>query len=778
MRGAGPRERAAALTAVAFVCVAPQMLGGAIPELLLPLVAGALFTLGLVAWTAHGRAPATLLGFAMIIPLAWTLVQGLPLPCPFVETLDPEGVQALRRALTLVDAPPPSKCTLSRDPGATLRELCKGSAIVAAFLAGALLASRGERRTAYLAVGSSCVLMALVAMTHTASDATRIFGVYAPVYVKDAPVVAPLLNPNTLGGFLAPGVPLAVGLSLVSEDRFRRTLWAIASAVLAACVLLAGSRGAIVSLAVGLGALAVFAWRRPARDASSRRIDGERLATAAGIATLIVLAVVVSRSALEAEFRLGGWGKLTLVARAYAFTAEHPWLGVGRGAFASAFPAAQPSPDRFEHAESFVAQWAAEWGWPVSALLLVAIVHALWRRLATRRSLATLGALAALVTVAAHNALDLGLELVGVAVVWAFLLGATATPGRHPNAPRRLRCVQLAWGSVAFGAVALAAVGPSLVRDDAETLTHELRAHFAAREREAFARTLARAAPLHPARPEIAFLAAEEALAHGDVRAGRWINRAMQLAPGWAGPHVQAMRWLWNTGRTGQALVELRLAAERDVHSVRPHLCDLASYDPDGVVQATPTGPSGATFLEVASGCFAADSPGGRRIDDALERRFPKHPWSRLRNAERALAAGDPKRALELSREAFAAAPEQAERALEIEARAHARAGAPEAMRAALERLRGTIGARPDRLAAAMRLEAELEVGLGNLGRALVVHEQSYRITNDTDALWRAAEIAERIGDRRRAARAYDELCELAPERGACARRDALLSPQ
>lgn len=805
-----PAERTAIACFSGFVCLAPQLLGGAVPAMVPVIAAGSVVTLFAVVLSARDRdAAVTPLVVAMLGALAWTAIQALPLPCMLVRGFDAEGVAEFERSLRLVGTHAPTLCSLSRDPGATRAEVVKGFAIVPAFLCGLLLAARGERRTVYRAVAASGVLMALVAMVHTAGRAETVFGLYRPVYVRGAPTVAPLLNPNALGGFLAMCVPLTIGLAFSERSRSRKTFAVIAAGVLAACTLMTRSRGAVIALALGLALLAVLGGLRRSSRARAQAPREAGLATAVAIAVALALALTAWRTTLLAEFRAGAWDKLDLIAAAFGLAWRHPWFGVGRGAFASVFPGIHATPYRFDHAENLVAQWAAEWGWPVAGALLLALVFAWVRRLRTPRSFASLGALAAVATIATHNLADLGLELAGVASVAGALLGA-ATARATPHARRgRGSCARVGTATAIAGALVLAALAPTLARDDSETLAANLRASIRSGHRQDFRADLAHAITLHPMRPEFAVLAAAEAIATESSDAGRWINRGMQLAPGWATPHVQAVQWLWRAGRHDQAIVELGMAAARDVHALGPLLCPLAQYDPSAVTRVAPSGPSGAEFLELASRCLAADSAGGKAIDEALARSHPDRPWAQLRRIERLLTSqstedavrevrafrragyrGDDAALLEaralvqLHRpaEAIAVLEDAARRSaapralLELAARTHAALGADTAMRESLARLRGTAGGQTAGLRDAWMLEGELETGLGNTGRALRAYEEAFRITGDIDALGMAASAAERLGDTKRAYQSYSRLCDLAPERGACARRDALRS--
>src|SRR5690606_39750346 len=110
--------------------------------------------------------------------------------------------------------------------------------------------------------------------------------------------------------------------------------------------------------------------------------------------------------------------KLDLFARAARLVADHPLLGVGRGAFGSAFSPYQPRAGAivFEHAENLPLQWAAEWGVPVALAALAALAWSL-RPVLARRTLespARRCALIGLLVLAAPTLADLGTELPAV----------------------------------------------------------------------------------------------------------------------------------------------------------------------------------------------------------------------------------------------------------------------------------------------------------------------------------------------------------------------------
>ena len=139
--------------------------------------------------------------------LAWTCLQALPLPCAIVKLLGPTSFANTTASLPLLGEQP-RFCTLSRDPGATQLEILKLACVVCVVAAARALAVRGLRQHVIIAVAWSTVAIALVALGHALFSADKVFGVYAPTAKRTAVILAPLINENHLGGFVAVGAPL------------------------------------------------------------------------------------------------------------------------------------------------------------------------------------------------------------------------------------------------------------------------------------------------------------------------------------------------------------------------------------------------------------------------------------------------------------------------------------------------------------------------------------------------------------------------------------------
>ena len=808
-----------ALTLLGLLVVgAPELFGGVFPWTVVVIASVALATLVATLWAVHDTRPEA--GSWVVIAVcgaaAWTCLQAMPLPCWLVSKLAPDAVSELHSALSLAGKPPPLWCVLSRDPGATQLEMLKGVAIVSSFLAAWWLSAHGARARVIWLVACSTLTMSVVAHLHSALGLQEVFGVYRPRYAGRGLQLAPLMNPNNLGGFAALGVPIWLGILRREREPGARVLAVVATVLTATTALLSLSRGAIGMLVGGSVLMLVFAPSPREGAAPSDRGFSRlrsRLAAVAVLSLGLGMGAYLAADRVLAEFVTGGASKLTLTLRTLAFAGRHPWLGVGRGAFANAY-LGHGDAMYYVFTENFFTQWACDWGFPVAIGLTCALGHGVWVALRNTGSMRRLGAAVGLVALAAQNLFDLGFELVGVATVAAALLGAVTAPSRPSERARQP--IRLAFRHVALAVVvpslaALVWLGPSAERDSRDGIEASLRAQLEAGDRKGFKATLARGLRLHPIEPLFAVLAASEALRHRDRGAPRWINRGMRLAPGWTAPHIEAFEWLWMIGHRDQALLELRAAAEIDPSSTRTYACRIAQVSSAMVLRGAPRLHSRqrADFLETASNCAVASV--SLELDRVLLREFPDSPAARERDALRRAKRGEidaalaeldgvlrknrarvetrtlkvrllfeAKRYAEAARTALAlqrSLPLQQTAPLwRLRASALAALGDDAGWLDAIAALRRIASDDVDQLANTYALEGELHSQRGQPGEALRAYREAYRINEDAKYLQRYADISTQLGDHAAALWAYMELCQKQADNAAyCARRDTLL---
>lgn len=788
------------------VAVAPQLVGGAHGWSTSIIAAMTALSCAAAVWVARRERrsrPLDLVAAVALSLLAWTALQALPLPRDLAALLQPTAVENLDAVTTLLgDDGPPGWVALTYSPFGTHFELLKGAAILASFFAAWLLAVIVRPKHIVLAVAGSTLLMALVALAHLAADADRVFGVYAPLETNSS-LLAPLVNQNHLSGFLAMGVPLWTGLALDQREAVRRWWFLGAGALVGATALLAVSRGGVASLVCGLlvlGALGLLRRRKP-KKGSSRSLSGPLFAIVATAATAGGLGLYLASEALYRDFEGGGLDKLVLARRGLELSLAHPLFGVGRGGFSAAFVTMQGGDVRYTHPENFVAQWASEWGVVVGLVALVALGLALVRAVRRSRRWSHLGACAALVSIATHDLVDFSMELTGVAVVVATLAGACLGGAAKARTPRRFGGATAAAVTAGLALLAVLVVG---WRVDGLQL-HVVEQRLAAGD-ESFDAVLDDAARAHPAEPSLALLAGAHAVNRDDPSALRWLNRAMQMAPGWDAPHAQTARWLALHGRPTQAFLELREAQERR-HSTTRTVCDLLRQRESLALVFARVAPSerwGTEWLDGVAACLPVDSEATAALDEELLSRG--RDTARYRAARRALGRDAPQDALEilddveepdlttarlLRARALVASgrPEEAlvpltegsddwgdqeDARLALTAEAYAGTEDVDAMHATLETIRGRAAGQPSGLAASWVLAGRLDESLGNTGQALSAYERALRLDPAPATLVRLARLAERSGHLGRAYRSYSRLCRQEQDQRWCAARDRL----
>lgn len=815
------RKPLSTLTLGALLVLSPQLLGGSLPWAIDVITALSMLTLVVVAL----RSPALerrLPRFAviMLIMLGWTALQATPLPCGFVKLLAPDSVAKRQAVEALFGVTPSATCVLSQDPGNTREEILKLVSLTATFISAWAFAASGGWRGLFFLVGLSSFAISAVALAHGALELHSVFGVYHPVGLDDVWLLSPLMNSNNLGSFAALGAPLWIGLTFRESDKRLRAFGYVAIATTSVVAMLSLSRGAIGQLLAGY---AVMGWvilrRKPrnTRDAEPTRaatpLTGRLGLVIAGVLGLGVGVFLVGSEAVH-QFKAGGLDKLDLIGAALRFAGQHGLVGVGRGAFSSAFISSEGSVSRYQYAENFIAHWAAEWGIPLTLLLLAAIGFELLTAAKPKGSLARSGALTALCLLGAQNLVDFGFEQLGIATVAVALFAGCIAPALdEERTAARANALQppvlITVATLCAGVASLAWLGPRIVHEALPVLTREMRQSLASSERATFRRQALHALELHPSEPTLTLLVGSEALAQHDPKTLAWLNRSMHLAPKWARPHQLAFRWLWITGQGRQALLELKLAAAIDLDIVLEDACRLGRVDADWALAVAPDNALRRAYMERVGLCIG-DSKSSEEFDRAVLKEYPTALFPLMQEAARLRAAEEYDEALGLLERAQAAhrddhrptvqrfwtllaagrlrellvdidAAAQAidlkHRAdlLEVKAYALAKAGSPELAIQCVEEIRRLAGTDPQLLAQSYRLQGQVHLALKSPGQALAAYREAYRINEDTNSLVQVANIAESVGDRAQALWAYVKLCEREPRGGGCERRNALL---
>ncbi|MDB4986387.1 MAG: hypothetical protein JWN04_1565, partial [Myxococcaceae bacterium] len=402
-----------------------------------------------------------------------------------------------------------------------------------------------------------------------------------------------------------------------------------------------------------------------------------------------------------------------------------------------------------------------------------------------------------LAAIAAQNLVDFSLELVGVASVAAIAAGTLLSKerGRLGLARPSLRPVSVAL-SLAACLASIAAI-PFLTTDGRQSVRIHLEGALDNPSGE-FERTLKRAFKAYSVDPTLIALGAARAVRRGSANAPRWLNLAMEAAPGWAAPHQYAAYLLERRGALSQAALELSLSFEKDLALTTGPACGFVRRHPVAALseQLVPESAKRLDVSQLVAQCLVgAGAPAeaelfltwlmsqhprsllahelaielalnAGHLEEAVQRAkimsalFPGNPAS-VGAALRALSrAGKVAEALQF----YDHAPPKAQtdrRVLMEVMEAAAAAGDQGRLEAFSEetfaRYGGTTAARAELHAYASHT---FELA-GNLGKALGLAQRSYEESSSPAMLENVHSLAQRAGIRQVALRAATELCHL-----------------
>jgi hypothetical protein len=431
---------------VAVAVLAPWSFGAVLPAALLAVTTAGLLAaaLALASGAVRGgvRLPAIplwpLLGF-----LALGLAQLLPLP-PALHSLAAPGSFALWHSGDPAAAAVlgPGAHPVSLDPDATLRSvgLLAGLALLAVLGAPAFGRPR-HAVGAVAAVAAGGFLLSAYAILARARFGALLYGRIA---VPTVSPFGPFVNKNHFAGWTAMAALLAAGLvlGLAGRARARGRDWtttpmaggvvlAVVSVLaMALAVLTSLSRGGAIALGSGAACLLALVLRSRGRKSRARLLPSLVLAGVLGAVLLVLTppeAQERMRSLAGASFRLDTWRDTTRM------TLESPAVGIGLGAFHDAYPRFKHGhgPIRVEHAESDYLETLAETGLLGLVLALSAsgvLLARAGRGLSGESDPAVrgigLGAIAGLVALGVHSAVDFDLRIPSNAALAAVLASA------------------------------------------------------------------------------------------------------------------------------------------------------------------------------------------------------------------------------------------------------------------------------------------------------------------------------------------------------------------
>jgi O-Antigen ligase len=507
-------------------------------------------------------------GASAILPAVFVLIcalQLVPLPASIRNAIDPAGGELLANALEPIRGHP-----LSLDTPSTWRELGKAAAVLAVFLFAYHLGAgrRAPRRMIYTVAGAGIVAL-LLGLGHAAIGEKSIFGVFETG--SKLLVVGPFVNRNHTAEFLELAAFACLALALLARNRWIVWGWLAGAMALAAGAISTLSRASVLALAAGGLAFAVLV-RGGGGDGNPTQHRTMSLKKVLLVATLgaVVLAGALGAGALMDRLTtadLNREARPSLWADAVSVVRAHP-AGIGKGAFEYVYPVYQnpqaikaAASTRFAFVENGPLQLLIDTGWAGVVLILVAAGFLIRELVHSGLGRAEAALVAGAVAVLAHNLLDFGLEMSGIAVPFAAILGTAA--GRvRPSESARTR------GTIGLPLLAIAGLAAGII-SLALPMSRDFDAAFSqprgVKQRIELAREAQR---VHPV--DYFYVLAEAVAqplrandAHHSPRLTS-LNRALRLCPNCSSVNEEVAETLWDLGLHGQALAQFREMIRRD----------------------------------------------------------------------------------------------------------------------------------------------------------------------------------------------------------------------
>jgi hypothetical protein len=591
----------------------------------------------------------------------FTLVQALPLPMGLLRAIAPANADVWERTLLPLGEPALAWASLSLDPGASVLEAVKWATYAAVFASAAAISTKRGAAWGVMLVFASAMLAAVVTVAHGLAGATKVYGLYQPGFAGSVWHMGPLLNPNNLAGYLNLGALAGLGLALTRKPVVPPWLIGLGVMLIVGVEITSASRGGVLALPLGVLALALITRRQTESGGAARSRSIWIMIGAAALGGAI-LAALGGTNATWAELYAKDVSKIQMLLWTKPLIHDHPLFGIGRGAFESVFPVYRLVPGNlvFTHAENFIAQWASEWGIPVTLAAFGAFGWAFAPKpLGVGRSAVAAGAWMGVVVLLVQNLFDLALEVPAICIAVAAVLGSLWGDGRRSRRiPRRPAASGPSRDWALPGALAVLAAGLTLVvlgslvrRTDVASDRAAVRAAYEAEttlqypEEVARVRHLVRAAMLrHPAEPYFPLIGALVALRAHDQSPMPWLQHTLERGQVNGRAHLLLAEFLGaRGGAKKQALFELRLSVENDGQLSGPaaRIVTRWTRDYDEVLSAVPAGKAGIRMLDQAAAYL--DDPKSwplqSRCNQEVIARDPAEVGARAREVEARLAA-------------------------------------------------------------------------------------------------------------------------------------------
>ena len=589
----------------------------------------------------------------------YTLAQTLPLPMGLLRVIAPANADVWERVLIPLGEPALRWASLSLDPGASALEAVKWATYAAVFASTAAISSKRGAAWGVTLVFASAMIAAVVTVAHGLAGATRVYGLYQPAFAASLWHVGPLLNPNNLAGYLNLGALAGLGLALTSKPVVPPWLIGVGVMLIVGVEVTSASRGGVLALPIGVLALA-FVTHRQTSGGGAGRNRSIWIMVLAAVAGGAVLAALGSTRDTWGELYAKDVSKIEMLLWAKPLLRDHPFFGIGRGAFESVFPVYRLVPGNlvFTHAENFPAQWASEWGIPVTLAAFVAFGWAFApKQLGVGRSAVAAGAWMGVAVLLLQNMFDLALEVPAIVIAAATILGSLRGDGRRRHIPRTANDTASPrdWSlpaavAVAVSGLALVAFASHYRATDVASDRAALRAAYEAEgnlqypEEVARVRNLVRATMLrHPAEPYFPLIGALVAVRARDASPMPWLQHTLERGQVNGRAHLLLAEFLGGHSAKKQALFELRLSVENDSGLAGPAAKTLVRWtrEYDEIMTAVPAGLMGVRMLDQVAAYLVQPDTWlvQSRCNQEIIARDPGEIAARVRESEARLAA-------------------------------------------------------------------------------------------------------------------------------------------
>lgn len=517
---------------------------------------------------SKGRLRLDLVSLVFTGLLVWGIVSVLPLPPTLAMFLSPRGFDIRAGALKPLGIFDPSAwIPLSMDVSATAAQMMKiFLALVTYQVVFHMSKSYGTSlwaRIVALAGGA----VAAVMITHQLWHLESVYGFYIPKFVAVVPVPAPFLNVNHLAGSLNLALPVALGLSLDARQNTARLFWLTLVALMGAAIFLTLSRGGIAACIVGQ-ILFIGLLIRSRSWAASWPAWLRGLWLPAGLVFVVAAGLYVAQEKVVQEYMGGNLSKWMLWAEGFSLVDLFPWVGSGMGTFWMVFPqklTQLPGAGfSFKSVECMPIQALIELGIPLGGAAVLLLAFPVVKRILEGPKKARhVGVVVGLSASALHNLTDFNLDIAGVIIMAAALLGMITGSSSEEMKAGQAKTRMRRWGMISHCAatslLALAAI-PYVLLYNLEKETDDLYQAYQASDISAFHKDhMAALLSRHPADYYLPLLAGIH-----EYRSGGnplpWLNRALVLSPHSGQAHLYIARALAAKGNREQALLEYELA--------------------------------------------------------------------------------------------------------------------------------------------------------------------------------------------------------------------------